>query len=682
MKKFIEYLKSPKSDFFLFVITLILANLVFSKAFWRIDLTSSKSYSLSKSSKQVVKTLEQPLSIKVFFTNNLPAPYNTVEQYIRDLLIEYKNAGNSNFSYESFDMSKEENEKIARGYGISQVQIQELKNNEVGFKQVWMALAVSYADQTEIIDGLNSSDGLEYTLTTKINRMISTTSALAGLKGKAKLTLYVSEKLGEFNISGFKNIRSAVENAYKAVNKKNLDKIDFQIIDPPAAEIPELAEKYGIQSLNWNSKNGQGTGALGLVLEYGQTFRTLPLRMSRSFFGNMISGLENLEDELTENLKSLVSKPNQIGHLTGHRENEYENSQSQTNSQVFNSIISDRYEFKNLNLKEEEIPSGIKTLVINGAKDKIEDDELYKIDQFVMKGGSLIIFDDQFEEIIPQGQMAYYQMPQYNPIDNGLSKLLSKYGIEVGKDYVMDEQCYVNQDQRSGSTPLYFAPLLQKQNMDKKNPITKNLGNVIFLQASSIDTSKAQENKTAKVTKLVNTSKNSWLMKDNVTAIPQMIRKPSDKSAMQSSTLAALVEGKFESAFDKNPGAQSSGEVKFSDHYGKSIQNGKIFVAGTSKITTNQLIDENGRQPVAMFVRNTVDYMNGEVDLCDMRTKGLSINTLKSKSGLSANIAKYFNEFGLIVLVAVAGFIALIKINAKKRAIHDRYNPDDKREIK
>ncbi len=682
MKKFIEFLKSPKSDFFLFVITLILANLVFSKAFWRIDLTSSNSYSLSKSSKQVVKTLEQPLSIKVFFTNNLPAPYNTVEQYIRDLLIEYKNAGNSNFSYESFDMSKEENEKIARGYGISQVQIQELKNNEVGFKQVWMALAVSYADQTEIIDGLNSSDGLEYTLTTKINRMISTTSALAGLKGKAKLTLYVSEKLGEFNISGFKNIRSAVENAYKAVNKKNLDKIDFQIIDPPATEIPELAEKYGIQSLNWNSKNGQGTGALGLVLEYGQTFRTLPLRMSRSFFGNMISGLENLEDELTENLKSLVSKPNQIGYLTGHRENEYENSQSQTNSQVFNSIISDRYEFKNLNLKEEEIPSGIKTLVINGAKDKIEDDELYKIDQFVMKGGSLIIFDDQFEEIIPQGQMAYYQMPQYNPVDNGLSKLLSKYGIEIGKDYVMDEQCYVNQDQRSGSTPLYFAPLLQKQNMDRKNPITKNLGNVIFLQASSIDTSKAQENKTAKVTKLVNTSKNSWLMKDNVTAIPQMIRKPSDKSAMQSSTLAALVEGKFESAFDKNPGAQSSGEVKFSDHYGKSIQNGKIFVAGTSKITTNQLIDENGRQPVAMFVRNTVDYMNGEVDLCDMRTKGLSINTLKSKSGLSANIAKYFNEFGLIVLVAVAGFIALIKINAKKRAIHDRYNPDDKREIK
>ncbi len=682
MKKLIEYIKSSKSDFLLFIIALILANLVFSKSFFRIDLTSSKSYSLSKSSKEVVKTLEQPLSIKVFFTKNLPAPYNNIEQYIKDLLVEYKGAANSNFSWEAFDMGKEENEKIARSYGISQVQIQELKNNEVGFKQVWMALAVSYADQTEIIDGLNSADGLEYTLTTKITKMISTTSALAGLKGKAKLTLYVSSKLGEFNISGFNNISKAVETAYKNVNKKNLDKIDFEQVDPKPEEIPELAAKYGIQSLNWNSKQGEGTGAIGLVLEYGDSFRTLPLRMARSFFGNMITGLENLEDELTENLNSLVSKPNQIGYLTGHRENEYKDSQSQTNSAVFNSIISDRYEFKDLNLKEEDIPSGIKSIVINGAKDKLEEKELYKLDQFVMKGGSLIIFDDQFEEIMPQGQMAYYQMPQYNPIDNGLDKLLSKYGIEIGKDYVMDEECYVNQDQRSGSTPIYFAPLLQKQNMDRKNPVTKNLGNVILLQTSSIDISKAKENPDAKVTVLAKSSKNSWLMKDNVSAIPQMIRKPSDKSVMASSNLAVLVEGKFESAFDKNPESQASGDVKYSDHYAKSVQSGKIFVTGSSKITTNQVMDDSGKQPVSMFVRNTIDYMNGETDLCDMRTKGLSINTLKAKGSVSANIAKYFNEFGLIVLVALAGLFALIKINAKKKEIHDRYNPDDSREIK
>ena len=62
MKKFINYLKSPKSDIFLFVLLLILANLVVSRSYFRIDLTSPKSYSLSKGSAQVVKTLEEPLS--------------------------------------------------------------------------------------------------------------------------------------------------------------------------------------------------------------------------------------------------------------------------------------------------------------------------------------------------------------------------------------------------------------------------------------------------------------------------------------------------------------------------------------------------------------------------------------------------------------------------------------------
>lgn len=682
MKKFIEYLKSPRSDFLLFIIVLVLANLVCSKAFFRLDLTGPRSYSLSASSKQVVRNLEEPLSVKVFFTKNLPAPYNTIDQYIRDLIVEYKGAANSNFSAEFFDMEKEESQSLARGYGISQVQIQELKNNEVGFKQVWMGLAVSYADRTEVIDGLSSADGLEYTLTTTMSRLISTTSALAGLKGKATLTLYETKRLADFNINGFSSIESAVSAAYQAVNKKNMNRIDFKSVDPAADEIPGLVEKYGIQSLTWNDGGNTGTGALGLVIEYNGEFRLLPLRMARSFFGNVISGLDSLEEDIENSLKSLVSRPDEIGYITGHRELDHSDSQSQTSAAVFSSIISDRYEFHDINLKEEEIPSGIKTVVINGAKDKFDDTELYKLDQFLLKGGSLVLFDDQFEEVMPQGQAAYYQMPQYNKIDNGLDKLLSKYGISLGADYVMDENCYINQDQRTGSTPLYFAPVLQKPNMDRKSPITRNLGYVIMLQNSSVDASSAESSKDKKVTVLAKSSKNSWLMKDNVSAIPQMIRKPADKSVMKSENLAVLVEGKFESAFDKNPSEAGEGDVKFSDHYSKSIQNGKIFVAGSSKITTSQVMDASGRQPVAMFVRNVIDYMNGDSDLCEMRTKGLSLNTLKTKTGISANIAKYFNEFGLVVLVALAGLIALLRIAAKKNAIHELYNPDDSREIK
>ena len=307
MKNFIKYLKSPKSDIFLFIILLILANLVVSRAYFRIE---PKSYSLSKGSAQVVKTLEEPLSIKVFFSDNLNAPYSSVYQYIKDILVEYKSAANSNFTYEFLDMKKPENEKAARDYGLNQIQIQELKNNEVGVKRVWMGLALLYADRIEILDSLTSTDGLEYRITTTISNMVSTTSALAGLSGDVKLTLYATKKLADFKIIGFAQMEDDIRAAYREINKKNKNRISFEAVDPSPSEIPGLVEKYGIQSLNWNDPNlGSGTGAVGLVLEYGEKFSVFPLKMTRDFFGrNMIAGLEGLDTQIEESLKSATSQ--------------------------------------------------------------------------------------------------------------------------------------------------------------------------------------------------------------------------------------------------------------------------------------------------------------------------------------------------------------------------------------
>lgn len=680
MKKFIGYIKSARSDFMLFAVVLILLNLVCSKAFFRIDLTENRSYSLSSTSRQIVKNLEQPLSVKVFFTKNLPAPYNTIYQYIRDLLTEYNGNANSNFSWEAFDMEKDENQKLARGYGIQQVQIQELKNNEVGFKKVWMGIVVSYGDQTEIIDGLSSTEGLEYTFTSKMDKLISTSSALSGLKENASLTLYLSDELKNFNIQGIKNLDKDVFSAYSEVNKKNMNRIAFKTESPSSEQIPLLAQKYGIQTLNWKNGNNTENGALGLVLEYQNNFRLLPLKVTSSFFGNIVTGGDNLEEDISESLKSLLSKPSVIGYVTGH--GELETYDSKEGAGLFNSLVSDRYEFKMINLKEEDISAGMKSIVINGPVTAFDESELYKIDQFLMKGGNILFFTDQFNEIRPQGQAAYYQLPTYEPVDTGLNRLLSKYGVSLGKDYVMDENCYVNQDQYYGSTPLYFAPLLQKSNMAKNHPVTKNLGFVIMLQNSSIDVSEAQKNPDLKVTVLAKSSDKSWLMKDEVSAIPQMIRKPIDSSSMESRNLAVLLEGNFESAFTENPAETEKTEVSFTNHYPKSIQKGKIFVTGTSKITTPQVVDPEGKQPVALFLRNAIDYMNGEDELCTMRTKGLSLNTLSAKNGAAVNITRFFNEFGLVILVILAGITVLVKISAKKRRIHDRYNPEDKRQIK
>ena len=99
MKNILDKLKGSSGDFILAVIAIVLLNLVSSNAFFRVDLTEQKSFSISEASKTVVKNLGSNLSVNVFFSDDLPAPYNGVEQYLRDLLSEYIFSGNKYFNY-------------------------------------------------------------------------------------------------------------------------------------------------------------------------------------------------------------------------------------------------------------------------------------------------------------------------------------------------------------------------------------------------------------------------------------------------------------------------------------------------------------------------------------------------------------------------------------------------------
>lgn len=685
MKKFLEWIKSPKSDLVLFLIVLILVNLVSGNAFFRLDLTSPKSYSLSKSSKQLVKTLEEPLSVKVFFSDNLPSPYNTVEQYLKDILVEYKASANKNFSYEFFDMSKPESEKLANGYKISQKQIQEVKDNEVGFKNVYMGLALCYADNIEVLDEVLSSDGLEYTLTTTIGKMITTTSALSGLSGQVNVSLYYSKDLDKFNIRGASKITETLSSAVASVNKKNLNKLVFQSIDPHQDEIDQLCSKYGFESISWQDDSDKsqivsGKGLIAAIIEYNDSFNVLPVKLSRNFFGQYeISGLNNIEETISENLESLVSRSDQIGYLSGFGTKSL--TDERKGSARFSMLIEDKYKFLELDLQKDEIPPSINNIVINGATETIPETVLYKLDQFLLRGGNLTVFADSYTEIPSQNQ---YSLPTYEPIETGLDKFLQGYGVVLNKDYVMDMQCYEENQRGQGKISLYYCPVIQRKNLNQKNPITKNLSYVLMFKPSSVNFD-LQNNPDLKGTVLAKSSDESWTMSENIILHPMFITPPA-KDLQSSQNLAVLVEGKFQSQYDADPNDTQSKNTKgqlsggTSNHLKSGIQNGKIIVVGTSNVTTSILIDETGSQPIAIFVRNIMDYMNGNSDLCAMRTKGLPLNTLNVSNPVIIKSAKIINQYFVPLLVVIAGIIVWRLRVKRRRAIRAEYGSTDERE--
>ena len=205
----------------------------------------------------------------------------------------------------------------------------------------------------------------------------------------------------------------------------------------------------------------------------------------------------------------------------------------------------------------------------------------------------------------------------------------------------------------------------------------------------SLDPSAAKENKNLKVTELAKSSNEAWAMESGIVLHPMYLEPPSDPSKYSQYDLSLLLEGKFDSAFDEAPeGAKNEEESENKDdslvtskHIKTSVLPGKLFIASSSQVTTRQVIDENGQSPVAMFLMNVVDYMNGNEDLCTMRTKSLSVNNLTIKKQAAVNFWKILNQYGLAVLVALAGLLVWRLRAARRRAINKKYNPDDTRTI-
>lgn len=668
-KRLASWLASPKSDFALLLVVLVLANLVASRAFFRVDLTSRQSFSLSEASRRVVKTLEEPLSIKVFFSSNLPAPYNGVERYLRDLLVEYEGVGKGRFSYRFFDMEKNENKDMAESYGISPVQIQEVKNDEVGVKNAYMGLAIVHGDSVEAVNNIVDAEGLEYRLTTTLAKVIVTNDALSGATGPITATLYASSSLAAFHIQGWANVDKQVRESIDRVNKKNRGRLQYRFVDSAtSAEIDGLGEKYGLQRISWGKQpNGMeaGSGALGIVLEYGDRSRTVPIELTRGLFGGYgLVGLDDLDGRLADGLKGLMSNSLAVGYLTGHGEKDLYDERN--GAARFSSLVQDTYELKELNLSKADIPAGITTLVINGPKEKLSELELYRIDQFLMRGGSVLALLDPYLEIGSQGG---YGAPTYVPVKTGLEALMAKYGVKLASNYVLDAECYVARQQGMGDTPLYYVPLIGKKGLAKDHEVTRNLSNVLFLKAGEVTASVpaagtaaaagAAPERTA-VT-LVSSSPDSWVVSGNINLMPFAMAEPA-KDQRATYPLVVLVEGRFESGFDAAPAQAETGgtggALNAETRLARSVQRGKLIVAGTSELAGPSLLDENGRQPTALFIRNALDYLTGNQELNDMRTKGLSADSLAKTSPALRAAIKTIDMYGLPLIVAAAGLYA------------------------
>lgn len=735
-----ENQKQRYFKFFVYLVVIVLVNLVSATLYYRVDLTRDKVYSLSRASQNVVSTLSEPLTIKVFFSKNLPAPHNNTERYLHDLLDEYSSHGGKLFNYMFHDVTPKEagltdeadrNRKLADDYGISPVQIRIIENDEVKFQQAYMGLVIIHGDMVEKIPAITATDGLEYKLTTAIQNLNNKVSTILSLTEKVKIRMYLSSSLYQvaplMGLNELAAMPDEITRVVEGLNTRSLDAIDFKYIDPfKENNLDDIAKLYNIMILEWpdfEEQNVQaGRGGAGLVMEYGEKRVEIPLISSINLpiIGTtyQMTDPSMLEDLLAETMEKMIGINQAMGYISDHGTLPLSmpgmgmmGQQQQTTMNAFNHLVSQRYSLGEINLKEETIPEGLNTLIIAAPTEEFTDFELFQIDQALMKGTNLAIFAEAFSETMPDQSASFMGAgPVYEPINTGLSKLLEHYGVKISPSYVMDEECYkqmMPQNRGGGEQSIYFAPIIEKANINGEPEYMNNIKGLVVMKISPLTVDvKALKDGGIEATRLFSSSDRAWEMKDNINLNPMFIYPPED-GGKHSFDLAYMLEGNFSSYFAgqevpqkelpgdgvaeldmTDDGSDMEGENGTVPRPGSNIQasttmierskGGKIFVMASPSILEDNLLDSEGRSTNATFVLNILDHLNGQDDIAVMRSKNQALNPLSQTSPAIRTFIKGFNIVALPIMVVLFGFGIWIRRRSKKHRIKKLFSPEHK----
>ncbi len=165
----------------LLVGVLLLVNLVSNEFHLRLDLTREQQYTLSDATLNVLKGLEDPVTIKAYFSPNLPPNIVKTRQDFQEMLIEYSTRANGMVQYEFINPNeKEATEKEAVEAGIRPVMINIRDKDQVKQQKAFLGASLSMGDRKEVIPFVQPGAGMEYELTTAIKKLALTTKTSVG----------------------------------------------------------------------------------------------------------------------------------------------------------------------------------------------------------------------------------------------------------------------------------------------------------------------------------------------------------------------------------------------------------------------------------------------------------------------------------------------------------------------
>lgn len=299
----------------------------------------------------------------------------------------------------------------------------------------------------------------------------------------------------------------------------------------------------------------------------------------------------------------------------------------------------DFFDVKSVPADSTSIPADVQVLLIIHPKN-LSERALYAIDQFVMRGGRLMVFVDPWcDADIPPGVDPMQAMGM--PKNSDLKKLFESWGIEMIPEQIVTDRKNALRvtigSQARPETISYVAWLgLGKDGLDQNDPITGVLQNVTIATPGAL---RKKDGATIEFTPLLTTSTDTMLKPvSEFQFIPDPKKLLSEfASGNQAYTLAARIRGNVKSAFPAGnpatPAAEGQPAPADPNHLSESKQPLEaIVVADCDMLSDRFWVQENrlggivlGMNKVADngdLVLQSLDNLAGSSDLISVRARG------------------------------------------------------------
>lgn len=146
-------------------------NLLGSQIHGRLDLTRGDLFTLSDGSRQVLEELGDLVQVTLYASSELPPEVALQLREVRDLLGDMRRAGGS---LRVTDVNPDDDPDLAEeaaNLGIRPLEFNVLRDDEFEIRRGYYGLAITYADEQEVIPAIQRTDDLEYRLVSAIARM-------------------------------------------------------------------------------------------------------------------------------------------------------------------------------------------------------------------------------------------------------------------------------------------------------------------------------------------------------------------------------------------------------------------------------------------------------------------------------------------------------------------------------